>query len=165
MGRLAIKGETDAGIPVISGRGEGLAPRIAALDGFRALAILLVLFYHYTVRWAPPLDPAPHLPSGRMFDGFVPLEYGWFGVELFFVISGFVILMTLERCRNLPDFLLRRFARLWPAMAAAAALTALVMALAGPSDWRTGRLDYLTSVLFLSPNITSAPWHGAAITR
>jgi peptidoglycan/LPS O-acetylase OafA/YrhL len=37
-------------------------------------------------------------------------------VELFFLISGFVILMTLEKCRSAGEFLMRRWLRLFPAM-------------------------------------------------
>jgi hypothetical protein len=41
--------------------------------------------------------------------------YGLFGVELFFIMSGFVIFMTLERSATLFDFAVSRFARLPPA--------------------------------------------------
>ncbi len=36
--------------------------------------------------------------TGDAFAG--PISYGWVGVQLFFKISGFVIFMTLEKCRN-----------------------------------------------------------------
>jgi len=133
--------------------------RIVVLDGFRALAILAVLFYHYTVRWAQQLDPHPHLPEGKMFAGVVPLAYGWFGVELFFVISGFVIFMTLENCSGVVDFLVRRFARIWPALLVAATLTAVVLDLAGPSDWKVGLYDYVSSLLLIDPSVTAAVTH------
>ncbi|PSO15034.1 hypothetical protein C7G42_29510 [Bradyrhizobium sp. MOS003] len=41
--------------------------------------------------------------------------YGLLGVELFFVISGFVILMSLEKANSLAEFALHRAARLYPA--------------------------------------------------
>jgi peptidoglycan/LPS O-acetylase OafA/YrhL len=37
------------------------------------------------------------------------------GVELFFIISGFVILMSLEKVKSLGEFALHRAARLYPA--------------------------------------------------
>jgi peptidoglycan/LPS O-acetylase OafA/YrhL len=41
---------------------------------------------------------------------------GWLGVQLFFLISGFVILMTLEKCPSFHVFVARRWRRLFPAM-------------------------------------------------
>ncbi len=125
--------------------------RIAILDGYRALAILCVLAFHYTLRWAPPLDPEEHLPEGVVFAPFTALQLGGAGVELFFVISGFVILMTLERCRTLGEFAVRRFARLWPALVAAAVLTTVAMWLIGPPDWQVGSSDFLASILLADP--------------
>lgn len=45
------------------------------------------------------------------------------GVELFFIISGFVIAMTLESSRSVLDFVIRRFVRIWPALIVSAVLT------------------------------------------
>src|SRR4051812_33781688 len=82
--------------------------RIEYLDGHRGLAILLVVAFHAYARW-PEL-----VPYGNAY-GNVPLfKYGWLGVELFFLVSGFVILMTLENCANAREFLGRRWLRLFP---------------------------------------------------
>lgn len=66
-------------------RGHGA---IAELDGLRAFAILLVLGRH-AVRpfW---LEAAPLFPIGG-WDAAAPLLNGWIGVDLFFVLSGFLI--------------------------------------------------------------------------
>jgi peptidoglycan/LPS O-acetylase OafA/YrhL len=137
--------------------------RIAILDGYRAVAISFVLFFHYTVQWAPPRDPSAHLPSGAIFNGFLPFEYGRFGVHLFFVISGFVILMTLTRCRSIGDFVCRRFARLWPALVVAATLTTIFMFMIGPPDWIVSKHDYITSILLINPPIASKLLHQSTI--
>lgn len=137
--------------------------RISTLDGLRALAILLVLGFHYTVRWAAPRDPAVHLPDGAIFNGILPLEYGWFGVELFFVVSGFVILMTLERCSSVIDFVVRRFARIWPALVVAASLTTLMVYAFGPLDWRASRYDFVTSLVLVDPTDMSKILHRQGI--
>ena len=50
-------------------------------------------------------------------------KYGYMGVELFFIISGFVIAMTLESSRSLLDFAIRRFVRIWPALIVSAVIT------------------------------------------
>jgi peptidoglycan/LPS O-acetylase OafA/YrhL len=84
--------------------------RIEYLDGHRGLAILLVVAFHAYARW-PEL-----VPYGEAYGSIPPFKYGWLGVELFFLVSGFVILMTLENCAGAREFLFRRWLRLFPAM-------------------------------------------------
>lgn len=78
-------------------------PRLPALDGVRGAAILLVLGHHlgqgqlHRSAW---LDPAVQL-SG----------YGWIGVDLFFVLSGFLITGILLRTRGRPGYFLNFYAR------------------------------------------------------
>lgn len=74
----------------------------APLDGLRAVAVLLVVGYH----WLPGL-----LPNGLM-------GLGWSGVDLFFVLSGFLITGQLLDERGTPGwygrFLMRRALRILP---------------------------------------------------
>ncbi|MDC8757610.1 acyltransferase family protein [Janthinobacterium fluminis] len=84
--------------------------RINYLDGHRGLAILLVIGYHVFSRWSELV------PYGAQFANIPLFKAGWVGVQLFFLISGFVILMTLEKCQGARDFLYRRWLRLFPAM-------------------------------------------------
>jgi peptidoglycan/LPS O-acetylase OafA/YrhL len=78
------------------------APRLGGLDGLRALAVSTVILYHF-------------LPQA--------LPGGYVGVDVFFVISGFLItgLLITEKARagriSLPRFWLRRARRLLPALA------------------------------------------------
>src|SRR5260370_18807609 len=59
--------------------------RIPELDGLRGLAILLVLVFHY-------ISQEGVLPSGSFGDRLQSLVImGWTGVDLFFVLSGFLI--------------------------------------------------------------------------
>jgi peptidoglycan/LPS O-acetylase OafA/YrhL len=80
------------------------------LDGLRGVAILLVLCFHAYARWTSLYPFHADLSEVLLF------KYGWMGVDLFFIISGFVILMTLEKCTNFKEFITRRWMRLFPAM-------------------------------------------------
>ena len=84
--------------------------RIDFLDGCRGIAILWVILYHAYTKWPD------QVPYGDQFANFPVLKQGFLGVHLFFLISGFVILMTLEKCKNFLEFITRRWLRLFPAM-------------------------------------------------
>ena len=84
--------------------------RIAYLDSFRGIALLLIVGFHSFARW-PELYPyGGRYARVALFDG------GGAGVGLFFAISGYVILMTLEKCTGIKEFLYRRWLRLFPGM-------------------------------------------------
>lgn len=91
--------------------------RLLYLDGLRGVAILLVAGWHY-------LGPvyAMHMGHGLAWAWLPGIRHGWAGVNLFFLISGFVIFLTLERCCGVIDFLGRRWLRLFPGMAVASAI-------------------------------------------
>ncbi|MFJ3727702.1 acyltransferase family protein [Streptomyces sp. NPDC090045] len=126
--RSSAGGPQPGGGPLTGGiRGGGTRTgaaggRLAALDGVRVLAALSVLFYHYVVldsAWGEPAEglfPAAH--------GFA--VYGWLGVEIFFLVSGFVICMSTWG-RSVGDFAVSRVSRLFPAYWAAVAFTSLVL--------------------------------------
>ena len=64
---------------------EEASGRIPELDGIRGLAILLVVAWHYV---AVPLQPLP-APLAQLT--WRSLRLAWSGVDLFFVLSGFLI--------------------------------------------------------------------------
>ncbi|KSU67248.1 acyltransferase family protein [Arthrobacter sp. NIO-1057] len=87
------------------------APRLGLLDALRITAALFVVFYHYTA-WG-------HEHWGSKAPEFWPVlseftRYGQLGVQLFFLISGFVILMSLQG-KNIVGFIGSRVGRLYPA--------------------------------------------------
>lgn len=100
--------------------------RFEELDAFRGLAALSVVLFHYTTRY----EQVYHHTSAPLFS----IPWGHYGVQFFFIISGFVIFMTLERCKSWKDFVISRFSRLFPAYWAAVCLTYLVGTLAPLPD-------------------------------
>ncbi|WP_406507324.1 acyltransferase family protein [Streptomyces sp. NBC_00212] len=98
------------------------ATRLAALDGLRLVAALMVVCYHYLALSRPwGHNPATIFPTLHRF-----AEFGWLGVEVFFLVSGFVICMSVWG-RSLGDFAVSRVSRLFPAYWVAVPLTALVV--------------------------------------
>lgn len=125
--------------------------RLAHLDGLRCVAVLGALLFHYFVRWTPPKNPVSLYPYDSMLASRV-LWYGQYGVELFFVISGFVIAMTLERCATVGEFAVRRYSRLAPAMLFCATVTWLVLGLVPAAPFPTQAGWFLSSLTFLDPD-------------
>ena len=120
--------------------------RIAFLDGLRGLAILGVVFFHGYVRWAKVM------PFGEEFAETPFLAFGWLGVNLFFLISGFVVLLTLEKCTSFFVFMGRRWLRLFPAMLICLVLVFLTAPIfverpLGPVSLR----DLLPGLTFIDP--------------
>ncbi|GLW55564.1 acyltransferase family protein [Kitasatospora phosalacinea] len=88
-------------------------PRLYILDGLRLLAALAVLSWHYagierdTAVWGG--KAGTYMPTLHRV-----ANYGWVGVEMFFLISGFVICMS-SWGRPLGSFVSSRITRLFPA--------------------------------------------------
>ncbi|MGO9639774.1 MAG: acyltransferase family protein [Candidatus Acidiferrales bacterium] len=109
--------------------------RVPELDGLRGIAISLVLIFHYFF-----FSPAPdHHPTEWIRRAYAFPErfatLGWSGVDLFFVLSGFLIGGILLDARGSPDyfktFYARRVFRILPIYYAWIAAYILAMALAG----------------------------------
>ena len=104
------------GFVELKNRSIDLQSRLHYLDGLRGVAILLVLGFHSYSRW-PEI-----VPYGNAYKDFPLFQLGWLGVELFFLISGFVIFMTLDRTEDFRIFIYKRWLRLFPAMLLASVL-------------------------------------------
>lgn len=90
------------------------------IDGLRAIAVLSVMIYHLNGAW---------------------LSGGYVGVDVFFVISGFVVASSLAASRTdsfaafLGEFYARRLARILPALVAALIASAFMATLFIPNAW------------------------------
>jgi peptidoglycan/LPS O-acetylase OafA/YrhL len=99
---------------------------IPAIDGLRAIAVMAVLFYHLGFKWIPG---------------------GFLGVDLFFVISGYVItrllLDSIERSGGLDlrAFYLARVRRLLPALAFMLVTTAIAVGIWAPDTIKRFLID------------------------
>ena len=92
------------------------------IDGLRALAVVSVMVYHLAPRWLPG---------------------GFIGVDVFFVISGFVVCASLAASEHIrlsgfiAEFYARRLARIIPALVAMLAVASVVSTLFVPKAWVT----------------------------
>lgn len=85
--------------------------RLLELDALRGIAALMVVLFHFT------------MDRSEMYLGF---KYGVTGVDFFFIISGFVIFLTLSSTKSWRDFVVSRFSRLFPTYWAVVTFTALM---------------------------------------
>ena len=113
-------------------------PYLPGIDALRAIAVLAVFLYHAGVGWMPG---------------------GFLGVDVFFVISGYLItsLLLSERRRTgrvrLGQFWLRRARRLLPAVGVLIAVTMIVAAIVEPDRLTDLRGDAISSLAYV------ANWH------
>jgi peptidoglycan/LPS O-acetylase OafA/YrhL len=80
-------------------------PRIPELDGIRGVAVLVVVLFHYTI-----IGPGAPLNT-MLYWGRAVFRLGWSGVDLFFVLSGFLIGGILLDARNSPRYFRTFYAR------------------------------------------------------
>lgn len=129
--------------------------RLQELDFLRFLAAIAVVIFHYAFRGYAKGDmstmPYPWLAE--------PAKYGYLGVELFFMISGFVILMTASS-NNLSVFFISRVVRLCPAFWVCCTLTFLFTLAIGQPRFSADLYQYLINMAFLSEMLNVEPIDG-----
>jgi peptidoglycan/LPS O-acetylase OafA/YrhL len=121
--------------------------RIGWLDYARLLCALLVVAYHY-------LDSGPRRGMLDAVDSPPVLEavarYGYLGVDFFFIISGFVIMLTVGT-RSASEFAAARLARLYPAFLVCATLTAAILAIGDRPEFPVSLGQWLANLTMVSP--------------
>ncbi|ESX59681.1 MULTISPECIES: acyltransferase [unclassified Mesorhizobium] len=120
--------------------------RVRSIQGLRALAAMLVLFCH-----------APH---NLWF-----FRLGYSGVDLFFVVSGFIMVVSTGNHtgpRAFKLFLINRFARIWPVYAATSVAMAIAFCIIGtvaPQDVAARLMNDLTfQPAWNNPPINAPGW-------
>jgi len=133
--------------------------RFGLLDALRLVAAAAVVAYHFTAY------PTPHwgVPVSQVFPDLIRFTgYGALGVQLFFVISGFVILMSAWG-RTIPSFVASRIARVYPAYWAAVLLAVLLLTVIWPAGKDIGLQQVLMNLTLLQtgfrvPDIDGVYW-------
>ena len=128
--------------------------RFLTLDAFRGMAALGVVLAHFTYLY--------DVWYGHSFD-YINLVYGGRGVELFFILSGFVIFFTVQNVKSPKEFLIRRFIRLYPTYWACLILTFTIVSVFGlprlEVTWKEALIG-LTMIpqVFGAPKVDNSYW-------
>ncbi|OHC97452.1 MAG: acyltransferase [Sphingomonadales bacterium RIFCSPLOWO2_12_FULL_63_15] len=125
------------------------------MDALRGIGALCVLIFHYSTRFHELFPQASHVPFS--FPG------GNYRVLLFFTISGFSIFFTLDRVGSVADFVVNRFARLYPAYLVAMLVTLSIEYLAHATQLLIGPGAILANFTMLQgfaflPEVDGAYW-------
>jgi peptidoglycan/LPS O-acetylase OafA/YrhL len=100
--------------------------RVYLLDLFRFIAALVVVLYHYLFRGYS----ADNLSDLNFSEISAYSKYGFFGINIFFIISGFVISLSIKE-GSLIKFVISRVSRLYPVYWICVFLTFIVIILFG----------------------------------
>ena len=132
--------------------------RVNEIDLLRFIAALAVVFFHYSFRGyaADDMSIMPLLPLASF------TRYGYLGVDLFFLISGFVILMTAAS-GSLRRFVDSRIVRLYPAFWICCTITFILILFIGPPRFSASTKQYLINMTMLNelvkvPSIDGSYW-------
>jgi peptidoglycan/LPS O-acetylase OafA/YrhL len=122
--------------------------RIAELDGLRGVAALIVIVSHF-------FGEVPH--GGRF------LTFGWLGVDVFFVLSGFLIGTIILEQHTQPSFFntfyMRRVARIVPVYLVVCVATLVLASVLGGHAWSDHPFSPVVYAVFGS-NIAMSIWDG-----
>lgn len=121
--------------------------RIYLIDFLRLIAAFMVVMYHYTYRGS---INAQYITVDLEFPFMRELfKYGYLGVNFFFIISGFVILMSVEK-KDATSFVKSRFLRLYPVYWLCLFFTFLFLYFFGKPNFSPNWFDFLTNLTMLN---------------
>ena len=112
------------------------------LDSLRGIAAVSVMLFHYLYVY--------HNEFGYSKKPVIEFEYGFLGVHLFFMISGFVIYFSISNSKDVRDFLIKRFIRLYPTFWLCLIITFTLVSIFGISAYRnTNIFDALANTTMI----------------
>ena len=129
--------------------------RFYEIDFLRFVAAVAVVLFHYLFRGYAEggYSPISYAP----FDQYA--KYGYLGVHLFFMISGFVILLTAMK-RDVVQFVISRIVRLYPAFWAGVSFTALMIVFFGGELFSVSFPQYLSNLSMIDGYLGVEPVDG-----
>ncbi len=144
---------------------ERRAEHIAFLDQCRGFAVLIVFLYHavgiafnrYQLEWG---NWFRDFHAAKSYLALLPLTYGWAGVSIFFVVSGFCIHFSFQRQPQWSTFLHRRFFRIYPPYLVALLFFALVFPLTAVSPRSVAGTEQIVSHALLIHNFGATLFDG-----
>jgi peptidoglycan/LPS O-acetylase OafA/YrhL len=125
--------------------------RLLEIDGLRGIACTFVVIFHYSKY------------LHKNYDLSWQFSYGVTGVDLFFIISGFVIYMSLTKTNKISEFVISRFSRLFPVYWFAVTLTTILCIIFSYNVSIITLRNYLGNLTMMplytgSPNIDNSYW-------
>ncbi|MFW0185190.1 acyltransferase family protein [Rothia sp. CCM 9418] len=129
--------------------------RFYALDGLRGLAILGVIIGHFGSPYNEFFPSQPKSPY--------EFSFGALGVQLFFMISGFVILLTAIRGKTAKNFVISRFSRLYPSYWVALLMSTFLLLAVGAENHAITIKDAVVNItmfqrFLMVPNVDTVYW-------
>lgn len=137
-------------IPATTPHSTGQSTHVLGIDAVRFLAAALVMFFHYGFWVGFKTTTSAHMISQGLVaypELFGWAKFGWIGVQVFFVISGFVIAYSAERATAY-RFLVARVVRLFPAAIVCATITLAASLLVNYTSYQELFIVYLKSITF-----------------
>lgn len=113
--------------------------RILELEALRGIAAFCVMCFHYTSFFRKDFN--------YNFSSSFDFKYGHYGVQLFFMISGFVIYMTLQNIKTTNEFFFKRFLRLYPTYWICLIITLLFISILPSSNFTVLLADKILNFL------------------
>ncbi|WP_099073944.1 acyltransferase family protein [Proteus alimentorum] len=120
---------------------------LLSIQYLRGIAAIYVVLYHFRI----------YLNDNLLIKklGDILFDYGYFGVDLFFMISGFVIVLSTEKKSEKKDFIIKRLFRIYP-------VYLFILSIYVYLDWNhINNSDLLKSIFFIHLDyLKSAPFYG-----
>src|SRR6195952_4591484 len=125
---------------------QNASTRVEALDLLRLVAVFGVVLYHFGF-WGPASQGIPQVAMPWL----APVaKYGFLGVPVFFIISGFVIAYSAEG-RTATAFAIARFSRIYPTFLFCMTMTFVAIWLFGTPHFETTLSQWVANLFIAAP--------------